>query len=701
MTYSSVTMMIKIIRSSTFFNLCSILIIFLSNEAATISIAEITQPFLYYSCRNERGNYTTNSTYQANLDRLLSNIVPSKDNNGNYGYGFYNSSYGENSNQVHAIGFCRGDVKLDSCRSCLNDSIHLITEVCPNKKEAIGMYTLCMLRYSDRNIFGGGVERFPRYWRANGRNVSSSNVDEFFQDLRALLNSLKSRATAASSGFLRRFATGNATAAGFKTLYALVQCTPDLSSRDCNNCLDGVFEVMPECCSSKVGGRVLNPSCNFRYETFLFYDRVEDVVTAPASPLVLPPPPPTNSTITSTSAKGKKSNSSKATVIAVISTLIFVVLSISICVYFIRVKRAKKKVTYGPSFEEEEDIINDEFLQYDFGTINDATDNFSVENKLGEGGFGAVYRGRLPNGEDIAVKRLSTDSGQGELEFKNEVLLLAKLQHRNLVKLRGFCLEGSERLLLYEFVPNGSLDRFIFDPIKRANFDWDSRYKIIQGIARGLLYLHEDSRLRIIHRDLKASNILLNEEMNPKISDFGMARLFVLEDQTQDNTRRVVGTYGYMAPEYAKRGRISFKSDVFSFGVLLLEILSGQRNGSFRHGENTEHLLSYTWRSWRNGTISNNLVDPLMRVGSGSHDIMRCVHIGLLCGQENVAERPTMNSIVLMLNSHSFSLPIPSHPAFLMHSDASAMSLASHPNSGDLLVQASRNEATISELHPR
>ncbi|XP_062088350.1 cysteine-rich receptor-like protein kinase 10 [Humulus lupulus] len=398
---------------------------------------------------------------------------------------------------------------------------------------------------------------------------------------------------------------------------------------------------------------------------------------------------------------GKKSNSSKATVIAVISTLIFVVLSISICVYFIRVKRAKKKVTYGPSFEEEEDIINDEFLQYDFGTINDATDNFSVENKLGEGGFGAVYRGRLPNGEDIAVKRLSTDSGQGELEFKNEVLLLAKLQHRNLVKLRGFCLEGSERLLLYEFVPNGSLDRFIFDPIKRANFDWDSRYKIIQGIARGLLYLHEDSRLRIIHRDLKASNILLNEEMNPNISDFGIARLFVLEDQTQDNTRRVVGTYGYMAPEYAKRGRISFKSDVFSFGVLLLEILSGQRNGSFRHGENTEHLLSYTWRSWRNGTISNNLVDPLMRVGSGSHDIMRCVHIGLLCGQENVAERPTMNSIVLMLNSHSFSLPIPSHPAFLMHSDASAMSLASHPNSGDLLVQASRNEATISELHPR
>ncbi|KAF5786437.1 putative protein kinase RLK-Pelle-DLSV family [Helianthus annuus] len=226
------------------------------------------------------------------------------------------------------------------------------------------------------------------------------------------------------------------------------------------------------------------------------------------------------------------------------------------------------------------DIENVESLQYNFSTIKDATDDFSQENKLGAGGFGPVYRGKLGDGREVAVKRLAQNSGQGDVEFKNEVLLVAKLQHRNLVRLIGFSIEGSERLLIYEYMPNASLDNFLFDPIKRTFLDWEKRYNIINGVAKGLLYLHEDSRLMIIHRDLKASNVLLDAEMNAKIADFGMAKLFKAEE-TQGDTSRIVGTYGYMAPEYAMHGQFSVKSDVFSFGVLVLEMITGQKKSIF------------------------------------------------------------------------------------------------------------------------
>ncbi|KAI7736936.1 hypothetical protein M8C21_020837 [Ambrosia artemisiifolia] len=182
-----------------------------------------------------------------------------------------------------------------------------------------------------------------------------------------------------------------------------------------------------------------------------------------------------------------------------------------------------------------------EFSEYEFSKLREATNDFSEENKIGHGGFGSVYKGELQDGRIIAVKRLSRDSGQGEQQFKNEVMLVAKLHHRNLVGLLGFSLEGDERLLIYEFLPNSSLDKLLLDPNKRTLMDWDTRFNIIDGVARGLLYLHEDSRVRIIHRDLKASNVLLDAKMNAKITDFGMARLFN-PDETQGNTRRVVGT---------------------------------------------------------------------------------------------------------------------------------------------------------------
>ncbi|KAF5728541.1 hypothetical protein HS088_TW21G00689 [Tripterygium wilfordii] len=369
---------------------------------------------------------------------------------------------------------------------------------------------------------------------------------------------------------------------------------------------------------------------------------------------------------------------------------------------FIYLKRVQKQRTKISTMDE---IITVESLQYDFSFIRAATDNFS--DKLGEGGFGPVYKGTFPNGQEVAVKRLSKESSQGEVEFKNEVLLLAKLQHRNLVRLLGFCYEREERLLIYEFVPNSSLSNFLSDNTKRALLNWGSRYNIIYGIVRGLNYLHEESQHRIIHRDLKASNILLDAAMNAKISDFGTARLFA-SDQTQADTSKVVGTYGYMAPEYVANGHFSAKSDVYSFGVIVLEVVSGQKNRSFHVGEDVADLRTYAWQNWNQGTALN-LIDPALR-GGPSDMIMKCIHIGLLCVQEDEASRPTMASVGAMLISSSASLPQPSKPAFFMESTgirdtSSSLEQNSESTESDQSNatngHSSRNEASITEPYPR
>ncbi|KAL3718376.1 hypothetical protein ACJRO7_003502 [Eucalyptus globulus] len=301
---------------------------------------------------------------------------------------------------------------------------------------------------------------------------------------------------------------------------------------------------------------------------------------------------------------------------------------------------------------------------YDFATVAAATNHFSQTNKLGAGGFGSVYKGILSTGQEVAVKRLSKYSGQGPDEFMNEALLIAKLQHRNLVGLVGCCIEGEERMLIYEYMPNKSLDYFIFENDRSSSLAWKRRFDIVLGITRGLLYLHRDSKLKVIHRDLKTSNILLDADMNPKISDFGLARIF-RGDDTEAETRRIVGTYGYMSPEYVIDGKFSVKSDVFSFGVLLLEIVSSKRNRGFQHPDHHHTLLGHAWLLWRAGRAME-LIDEFERASFVVSQAERCIQVGLLCVQKFPEDRPTMSSVVFMLANEGATLPLPKEPSFFI-----------------------------------
>ncbi|XP_076896677.1 G-type lectin S-receptor-like serine/threonine-protein kinase At4g27290 [Bidens hawaiensis] len=326
---------------------------------------------------------------------------------------------------------------------------------------------------------------------------------------------------------------------------------------------------------------------------------------------------------------------------------------------------------------------------FSLSTISRATNKFSIDNKLGEGGFGPVYKGVL-EGQEIAVKRLSKASKQGLDEFKNEVICIAKLQHRNLVKLLGYCIQGEETMLVYEYMPNKSLDWFIFDDLRKSLLNWPQRFNIIHGIARGLLYLHQDSRHRVVHRDLKAGNILLDHDMNPKISDFGLARMFE-GHESEANTKKVVGTLGYISPEYAANGLFSVKSDIFSYGVLVLEIVSGKKNRGFVHEDDDDiNLLGHAWRLYKEGK-SLDLIDTSLGDSWSTYEVLRSIHIGLLCVQPRVEDRPSTAGVVSMLAGEG-SLPSPKKPAFFFKgSEIDSVSI----------YPSSINGVTLSEIDAR
>ncbi|XP_052298449.1 cysteine-rich receptor-like protein kinase 10 isoform X4 [Citrus sinensis] len=676
----------------------NVILVFVTALSVQISLtkADDKPTYIYQNCPST--NFTPNSAYQSNLNLLLSTLRSNatRGSSDKFSKGFYNTTTGHEPNKVYGLFLCRGDFGAETCQNCVSVATSDTAQLCPFGKENTIGYEECLLRYSNISFFSVLDTSF-RLSQWNVENSPSRSFDQF------VWNSMNETVNQALST-TKMFATVKKNYTASQTLYSLVQCTPDLSRDDCSSCLRLAISPLNGCCSIKIGGRVMYPSCNFRYELYQFYN---DTSNGTLPPVFFYPPSP-GSLTSSRGGKGKK-----ATWIAIGTITPTITLFILLGSFFWcrrRRNKAKKAIKKQELYTREgrigDDESNDtlggeaqgeshqEFPIFPLGLALEATNHFSHENKLGEGGFGPVYKGILADGKEIAVKRLSRSSGQGRQEFKNEVTLIAKLQHKNLVRLLGCCLDGNELLLIYEYMPNKSLDLFLFDSTRGAQLDWNRRICIINGIARGLLYLHEDSRLRIIHRDLKTSNILLDHEMNPKISDFGMARIFG-GNQNEANTNRVVGTYGYMAPEYAMEGVFSIKSDVFSFGVLL-EIVSGKRNSGFYLSEDGHSLLTYTWKLWCEGEALE-LMDPVLKQSCVGAELLKYIHIGLLCVQEDPARRPSMSSVVVMLASDTITLPPPTQPAF----SVGRMVASSGPFFSSDSKFCSINEITLSSVYPR
>ncbi|XP_015613469.1 cysteine-rich receptor-like protein kinase 10 [Oryza sativa Japonica Group] len=645
------------------------------------------QVLMNYSCNNG-SSYAENSTYDSNVRAVLATLSASTPNATT---GFATASAGRGADTVWGLALCRGDTDHAVCASCVAAVPAIAFHQCRGVRDVTVFYDRCIARFSYGD-FTARPDNTEVLMVSPSKYQATVNAGHFDALVTRLAGALAD--WAAYNSTLRYAAGVMASSDGFPSttgymvhnIYGLVQCAPDLAPPACRACLQALIVDMPQAFGGRIGGQFNAVWCNLRYETSVFYDG-DPAVRLVASPSL--EGPNINGSTTLIIGNRRRRPNAATVVVSVLAAVIIALLSV-LSIYLWRKLQAKQ-------YTADQDVEAGSLL-FDLATLRKATANFAEVNKLGHGGFGAVYKGFLRDGEEIAVKRLDKASGQGIEQLRNELLLVAKLRHNNLAKLLGVCIKGEEKLLVYEYLPNRSLDTFLFDPEKRGQLIWETRYHIIHGTARGLVYLHEDSHIKIIHRDLKASNVLLDSSMNPKISDFGLARLFD-GNKTASVTSHVVGTLGYMAPEYAVLGLLSVKLDVYSFGVLVLEVVTGRRNTDvFGAVEESNNLLSYVWDHWVKGTPLAIVDASLLGDGRGppESEMLKCIQLGLLCVQENPADRPTMLHILVMLHDvDATSFAAPSKPAFTFvnggHTTGSSSNVAA----------LSLNEVSISEFHPR
>ncbi|KAE8790733.1 Cysteine-rich receptor-like protein kinase 15 [Hordeum vulgare] len=637
----------------TYLLLLLLLFLALRPPAASVDAASATVSPLQTLPDETADTYTANSSYGSNLRALGATLAA-----GAGASGFAKGSYGEAPDKVYGFVLCRGDYTGANCADGLRAAFQGVAERVFFRKAAAVYYDQYMLRFTDDERSFSSTSNEPE-WSANNMNsVSGSAVAaRLMGKVVKLMNTMADLATSGSprlTATASRYATGEAGFGeqGVSTVYGLVQCRPDLTGPQCRSCLDGIIKQLPtlfmsnnmsnqEASLSRVGGRVLGVRCNLRYEKDLFFEETSDTIKIDML----------------------QNGKSAVFMIVIVGVPLLVLLILGLLLRTCIVKKVKESLLQRELVTLKKEIVNESdsrFSLFSFSKIRSATNNFSDKNIVGKGGFGTVYKGQLRQDQlDIAVKRLSPSSVQGFREFMNEIKLIASLQHKNLARLFGCCIKSKERILVYEYMPNGSLEEFIFGV--GAKKSWPIRRGIIEGIAEGLLYLHDYAHECIVHRDMKPSNILLDHEMNPKISDFGIARI-CLSNVTESNTTTAMGTFGYIAPECYSQNVYSTRSDVFSFGILVLEIISGKSAvGSYQLAGRSYELRKYAWQLWREQRC-DELVDDSLGEEYPEMDVLRCIQIALLCVQDSAEDRPTMREVTMMLSNGNKRLLLPVQP---------------------------------------
>ncbi|XVF23192.1 hypothetical protein REPUB_Repub13aG0016000 [Reevesia pubescens] len=576
-------------------------------------------------------NVTSFSDFRRNLNTTFTELRAQLENN----MYFAVAQEATGSDPVYAMVQCRNYMSKQDCISCFTVASSQIGN-CSAANGARVIYDGCFLRY-ESNMFYQQSTQVGNIGICGDRTASQQTVLDTTVD--RLIGDLI-RATPRMDPLYAASIEEVVGVNGNVTVYGVAQCVETIDERGCKECLEVAYANIQRCPSGS-DSRAVDTGCFLRYSELPFFRANQTLDLRPFL---------------------KTKNTTKR--YALIGGLVGgggLLLLLSLWFFWIKTSRKNNSVPLG-------DVEGAPELQgpmiYTYKELNFATTNFSEENKLGEGGFGEVYKGILKNGRVVAVKKLAiSKSERVKAEFDTEVKLISNVHHRNLVRLVGCCNKGPDLLLVYEFMPNGSLDKHLFGE-GQGSLNWKQRFDIILGTAKGLAYLHEEFHACVIHRDIKPGNILLDRDLQPKIADFGLVRLLP-EDQTHLSTK-FAGTYGYTAPEYAIHGQLSIKVDTYSFGVVVLEIISGQKNSETSLDPTAEFLLKRAWGQYQDN-MAMEIVDRSLDPNEYNvEDMKRMIEIAFLCTQSSAALRPTMSEVVALLNAMSSLEPRqPTRPAFI------------------------------------